>query len=69
MGKLDVRAELPPDLEARVQKIMTKTGESRDAVISRLVKRLFHEVDHPSEKAPALALRIRRAIKESGAGG
>jgi hypothetical protein len=70
MGELiDVPADLPPDLEARVQEIMAKTGETRDEVINRLVKRFLHEVDHPSEKAPALALRIRRAIKESGAGG
>jgi hypothetical protein len=70
MGEfVEFPADLPPDVEARVQEIMAKTGETRDEVINRLVKRFLQEVDQPSDKAPALALRIRQAIKEQGAGG
>jgi hypothetical protein len=65
----DVPADLPPDVEARVQEIMVKTGETRDGVINRLLKRFLQETDHPSEDAPALALRVREALKERNAGG
>jgi hypothetical protein len=65
----DVPADLPPELEARIQKIMNETGLTRDEVITRQVKAFFREVDNPSPNAPALALKIRRAEKESGAGG
>jgi hypothetical protein len=66
---VDVPADLPPELEVRIQKVMDETGLTRDEVIQGLLKIFFEEVDHPSQNSPELALRIRKAIKEAGAGG
>jgi hypothetical protein len=66
---VNVPVDFPPELEARIQKIMEDGDLTRDEVIQGLLKVFFQEVDHPSEDALALALVVKRAVKESGAGG
>ena len=65
----DVPADLPSELEARIQKIMVETGLTRDGVITRQVEAFFREVDNPSPNAPTVALENQEAEKESEAGG
>ncbi len=65
----DVPADLPPEVEAKIQRIMDETGRSRDEVIQGQFKAFFHAVDHPTGHDAAFVQVVRRRIKEAGAGG
>jgi hypothetical protein len=65
--EVDVPAELPDNLEAAVQKIVTHTGYTRDEVIEKFVVTILDMADAPSGRIeePDFLLTIKRALKNS----
>ena len=59
----------PPKVEAKIQKIVKNTGDTRMEVIQGLVTAFFDKSDMPSENISAFVLVVKRALRELESGG
>lgn len=59
----------PKKIEAKIQKLVTNTGYTRDEVIQGLVMAFFDKIDQPSENISGFVLMVKRALRELDSGG